>query len=99
MHQEHQTQSLLWFTAIIEIGRLLPERNQRLFFIRVFPHRITIYEIENLLPTKEWESFINDLKRLQHFFIDTNRILAMNDILMTEIKTSFIIAWNSPRRS
>jgi hypothetical protein len=93
------SQSTLWYMAIMEIGRVLPDRSQRLFFIRVFFHRSSIYRLENSLPTKEWELFINDMKMLQQYFSLNNRILESNDTLTNVIIDSFINAWNSLRRS
>jgi hypothetical protein len=99
MTVNHQSQSTLWYMAIMEIGRLFPGRSQRLFFIRVFFHRSSIYRIENSLPTKEWELFINDMKMLQQYLSLHNRILESNDTLTNVIIISFITAWNSVRRN
>ena len=81
----HQSRQTLWYMAIMEIGRHLPDRSQRSFFIRVFFHRSSIYRLENALPTKEWELFINDMKILHQYLTLHNRVLESIDTLTNVI--------------
>lgn len=89
----------LWRNSIIDLSGRLVRFVHRATFLILFYRIESIDNIENKLPTRQWELFHNEMKKMRQHLSESNTQLQANDPIKETILSYYIIAWNTHYRS